>query len=73
MIELSRYLFEALRKDKEFVLYRGRSKEDASQILVLSPVAVNPRPVTLKRMARQRRVLRATFNAAFLNGRLGAA
>jgi PAS domain S-box-containing protein len=29
--ELSRYVFEVLRKDKEFILYRGRSKNDGSQ------------------------------------------
>ena len=38
MIDLSRYVFEALRKDEEFILYRGRSKDDASGVLVLSPV-----------------------------------
>jgi len=31
VIELSRYVLEALRKDQEFILYRGRSKDDASQ------------------------------------------
>ena len=31
MIELSRYALEALRKDEEFILYRGRSKDDASR------------------------------------------
>ena len=31
MIELSRHVFEALRKDEEFILYRGRSGDDASQ------------------------------------------
>ena len=39
MIELSRYILEALRKDEEFILYRGRTKDHASQVLVLSPVA----------------------------------
>jgi predicted ATPase len=53
VIELSRYLFEALRKDQEFVLYRGRSEEDVSRILVLSPVAVNPRPISLKRLEHE--------------------
>ena len=38
MVDRSRYIFEALRKDEEFVLYRGQSKDDASQVLVLSPV-----------------------------------
>ena len=37
VIELSRYVLEPLRKDENFILYRGRSKYDASQILVLSP------------------------------------
>ena len=50
MIELSKYVLEALRKDKEFNLYRGRSKDDVSQILVLSPVAEYPAPESLKRL-----------------------
>ena len=33
MIDLSRYVFEALRNDEEFILYRGQSKDDASQVL----------------------------------------
>jgi PAS domain S-box-containing protein len=28
VIELSRYVYEALRKDEEFILYRGRSEDD---------------------------------------------
>ena len=48
MIELSRYVLEALRKDEEFILYRGRSKDDASQVLVLSPLVENPAPQILK-------------------------
>src|SRR5262245_56257657 len=31
VIELSRLVFEVLRKDEEFVLCRGRSKDDSSQ------------------------------------------
>ena len=50
MIELSRYALEALRKDEEFILYRGRRQGDASQILVLSPVAEHPTPESLKRL-----------------------
>ena len=50
MIELSRYVLEALRKDEEFILYRGRSQDDPSQVLVLSPVAEYPRPESLKRL-----------------------
>jgi hypothetical protein len=37
VIDLSLYVFEALRNDEEFILYRGQSKDDASQVLVLSP------------------------------------
>ena len=50
MIELSRLVFEVLRKDEEFVLYRGRSKNDSFQVLVLSPVAEYPSPESLKRL-----------------------
>ena len=53
MIELSRYLFEALRKDEEFILYRGRSKDDATQVLVLSPVTEYPSSETLKRLEHE--------------------
>jgi serine/threonine protein kinase len=53
VIELSKYVLEALRKDGEFILYRGRSKEDASQVLVLSPVAEHPTPESLKRLEHE--------------------
>ena len=39
MIDLSQYAFEALRKEDEFILYRGRSKDKGSQVLVLAPLA----------------------------------
>ena len=48
MIELSRYVFEVLRKEEDFILYRGRSKDDGSQVLVLSPLAEYPAPEILK-------------------------
>jgi PAS domain S-box-containing protein len=50
VIELSRYVLEALRRDEEFILYRGRSQDDPSQVLVLSPVAEYLRPDSLKRL-----------------------
>src|ERR1700688_5331907 len=50
VIELSRYVFEALRKDKEFIVYRGQSKDDASQVLVLSLAAQRPTPESLKQL-----------------------
>ena len=53
MIELSRVVFEVLRKDEEFVLYRGRSKDDSFQVLVLSPVAEYPSPERLKRLEHE--------------------
>jgi serine/threonine protein kinase len=49
-MELSKYVFEVLRKDKEFNLYRGRSEDDRSQILILSPVVEYPAPESLKRL-----------------------
>jgi hypothetical protein len=53
VIELSRYVLKALRKDEEFILYRGRSKEGASQVLVLSPVGEYPTPESLKRLEHE--------------------
>ena len=53
MIELSRYAIEPLWKDENFVLYRGRGSYDASQILVLSPVAEYPAPEILKRLEHE--------------------
>ena len=50
MIELSRYALEVLRKDEELILYRGRSKEDTSPVLVVSPVGEHPTPESLKRL-----------------------
>ena len=48
MIELSRYVFETLRKDEHFRLYRGRSNDAGSRVLVLSPLAEYPAPEILK-------------------------
>ena len=48
VIELSQYVFEALRKDEEFILYRGRGKDDGSQVLVLSPLTEYPAPKILE-------------------------
>ena len=53
MIDLSRYIFEALRKDEEFILYRGQSKDDASQVLGLSPAVQRSAPETLKRLEHE--------------------
>jgi hypothetical protein len=48
VIELSKYTLEILRKDEEFVLYRGQREEISSRILVLSPTAEYPAPEILK-------------------------
>jgi hypothetical protein len=48
VVDLSRYIFEVLHHDEEFILYRGRSKDDGSQVLVLSPAVRRPTPESLK-------------------------
>ena len=53
MAELSKYIFEALRKDEEFILYRGRSRTTHLRFLVLSPVAEYPTPESLKRLEHE--------------------
>jgi hypothetical protein len=53
VIELSRRVFEVLRKDEEFILYRGRSQGDPRQVLVLSPLVEHPRPESLKRLEQE--------------------
>jgi PAS domain S-box-containing protein len=53
VIELSTRAFEVLRKDEDFILYRGRSQGDGSRILVLSPVAEHPTPECLKRLEHE--------------------
>jgi len=53
VLDLTRNGFETLRMDEEFVLYRGRNIDDASQILLLSPAAVNPSPIILRRLENE--------------------
>jgi serine/threonine protein kinase len=50
VIDLSRYAFETLRKEEEFILYRGRRKDEGSRVLVLAPLAEYPAPEILKRL-----------------------
>ncbi len=68
MIELSRYAFESLRTDQEFILYRarrsglakegpssvGREYVGPSSILVLAPASEQPELATLKRLEHER-------------------
>ena len=53
MIDLSRYVFEALRKDEEYILYRAQSEDVAFQVLVLSPAVQRPTPESLKRLEHE--------------------
>src|SRR6516164_2697160 len=53
VIELSKYILEALGRDKDFNLYRATSKEGNSQILVLSPAAEYPPSETLERLEHE--------------------
>ena len=53
MIELSTHVFEVLRKDEEFILYRAQCEELASRVLVLAPAAEYPRPETLKQLEHE--------------------
>jgi serine/threonine protein kinase len=53
VIELSTYAFEVVRKDENFILYRGRSQGDRRPILVLSPVAEHPTSECLKRLEHE--------------------
>ena len=53
MIELSKYIIEALDKDKEFNLYRAKSKDDESHVLLLSPVAEYPASETLEQLEHE--------------------
>jgi PAS domain S-box-containing protein len=53
VIELSTYAFEVLRKDEEFILYRGRSQGERCPILLLSLVAERPTSECLKRLEHE--------------------
>jgi serine/threonine protein kinase len=53
VIDLSRYVFEALRNDEELILYRGQSKDDTSQVLVLSAAVQRSTPESLKRLEHE--------------------
>jgi serine/threonine protein kinase len=53
VIELSRYVFETLREDGEFVLERGQGDRDLSAILVVAPVSEHPVPEILERLEHE--------------------
>ncbi|HEX4165792.1 MAG TPA: hypothetical protein VHZ55_09985 [Bryobacteraceae bacterium] len=54
-MELSQYVLEPLRKDEEFILYRGqhRSQAQAPSVLLLMPVLTRPAPESLKKMEHE--------------------
>ena len=54
-MELSEYVLEPLRKDEEFILYRGqhRNQVDAPSVLLLAPVSTRPAPESLKSMEHE--------------------
>ena len=52
-IDLARYVFEALRTDEELILYRGRSREGGSQVLMLLPALQQPAPESLDRLKHE--------------------
>jgi PAS domain S-box-containing protein len=53
VLDLTRNVFESLRRDEEFVLYRGRNIDDASQILLLAPATATPSPIILRRLENE--------------------
>src|SRR5258708_4494122 len=53
MTEISSYTLESLRKDAEFVLYRGQREVEPSRILVIAPLSKQPAQGTLKRLEHE--------------------
>jgi predicted ATPase/signal transduction histidine kinase len=53
MIDLSRLRFHGLAEDDECVLYRARSEEDGSAVLVLTPAVQYAAPDVLKRLEHE--------------------
>jgi PAS domain S-box-containing protein len=53
VIELSKHVFEPLRRDEDSILYRGRREEDLSQVLVLAPAEEEPRRESVRRLEHE--------------------
>src|SRR5215471_665059 len=55
VVDLSQYTLETLRKDGEFILYRGHRPGDGSppSILVVTPVLERPAMASLRRMEHE--------------------
>ena len=54
-MELSQYVLEALRKDEEFVLYRGdhSNQPGSPSALLLTPASMRPAPETLRKIQHE--------------------
>ena len=54
-MELSQYVLEALRKDDEFVLYRGEhsNQPGSPSVLLLAPASMQPALATLKKIEHE--------------------
>jgi hypothetical protein len=54
VIELSRYVFQTLRRDKEFEICRGRRDDgDVPNILSVAPASEHPAPAILGRLEHE--------------------
>jgi len=53
VVELSKYELEPLREDGALILYRGRSRDDQVEVLVLSPLGERPLPESVKRIQNE--------------------
>src|ERR1700716_2687819 len=53
MTEISSYTLESLRKDTEFVLYRGQRETEPSHILVVAPLSKQPAQGTFRRLEHE--------------------
>src|ERR1700723_1401298 len=53
-MEISRYIFEPLRRDDEFILYRSHSRlEEQTSLLLLVPVAARPPIETIRKIENE--------------------
>src|SRR5262249_22702745 len=55
LVELSQYVLEVLRRDEEFVLYRGEPANQpcSPSVLLLAPASMWPAPETLKKIEHE--------------------
>ena len=55
IVQLSHYVLDVLRKDEEFVLYRGEHPKQPSSpsVLLLAPAAMQPAPETLRKIEHE--------------------